>query len=423
MSSLKFLYVNNNQLSGCYDPALLAFCSQLNAVSNNNASISNGNNFDVPWEDFCNSGSGNCDGDVWPGDMNNDGIVDENETLFWGIAAFRTGPPRPNATTNWNPEPAQAWQFDAEMVNNKHQDADGNGIIDGADLQVVDLNFGRTIGTNPASFIARTLNYRLEPLSPASGNMRYALHIEDFDGNPVMAHGIAGTLDFDDMPLTDVSIDVAGSSLAPDEVFERFDSDQKQFSFGITRTDGINTLCNDVMAVLTLTMDSTPTNETFRVDINKGSKIEVNGNLDGMASMSFYDSHTNFSPASNNLIITASVMHEQCSTLGKVSAEAYGGMPPYFYAWSTGANTAVNGQIPIYDNNGNLICASPCPQFANPTGDIADSACQANQTVTSDGTIPTGGDVQFKAGQSIILEKDFKVQANANFSAEIDGCQ
>jgi len=59
----------------------------------------------------------------------------------------------------------------------------------------------------------------------------------------------------------------------------------------------------------------------------------------------------------------------------------------------------------------------------NPTGDISDSNCQANEMVTSDGTIPTGGNVQFQAGQNIILENGFEVQSNANFSAEIEDCQ
>jgi len=449
MSTLKFLYVHDNQLSGCYDPALLALCGQLNAVSSTNANISDGNNFSVPWEDFCDAQVGNCDTGVWPGDMNNDGIVDENEVLFWGIAAFRMGPPRPNATTNWNQQPAQAWQLDTEAVNNKHQDADGSGTIDGADLQVVDLNFGLTTGPSLASFVPNTLNYRLEPLAPAGGNMRYALHVEDFDGNDIMAHGVACTVDFNDMPLTNVSIDVTGSSLTPDEVFEVFNTAQNRLSLALTRTDGVNTLCDGAVAVLTLTTNNAPTGESFNMDINKGNKIEVNGDLDGIANMSFYDSYVGFSPASNNLIINASVLHEQCSMLGKASVEVYGGVPPYFYTWSTGANTAevenlpsgtytvvvgdvagnnksltvqINGQIPIYDNNGNLICASPCPQFANPTGDIGDSACQANEILTSDGTIPTGGDVQFKAGENIILEGGFEVQPNANFSAEIDDC-
>lgn len=136
--------------------------------------------------------------------------------------------------------------------------------------------------------------------------------------------------------------------------------------------------------------------------------------------------------------------------LGRASVEVYGGVQPYFYVWSTGANTAevenlpsgtytvvvsdvvgnnksltveINGQIPVYDNNGNLICESPCPPLLDPTGDIGNSTVHANQTVTSDGNIPAGGDVQFKAGETIILEGGFEIQPNAKFSAEIDDCQ
>lgn len=78
LSNLNYLYLNNNQLastipasfsnltniilirlhdnllSGCYDPSLTNLCNLTNA------NISDGNNFDAPWEDFCLSGSGAC---------------------------------------------------------------------------------------------------------------------------------------------------------------------------------------------------------------------------------------------------------------------------------------------------------------------------------------------------------------------------
>lgn len=60
LSDLIFLRVYNNQLSGCYDAALLSLCSQLDAASNTNSSISNGNSFDANWESFCSSGAGTC---------------------------------------------------------------------------------------------------------------------------------------------------------------------------------------------------------------------------------------------------------------------------------------------------------------------------------------------------------------------------
>lgn len=54
LSNLTELLVDYNDLSGCYDVALSGLCSQLN--TSNNASISEGNNFDADWEDFCVTG-------------------------------------------------------------------------------------------------------------------------------------------------------------------------------------------------------------------------------------------------------------------------------------------------------------------------------------------------------------------------------
>jgi len=53
------LGVYSNQLSGCYDANLMNLCSQLIATYNN-TSISNGNNFDATWEDFCSIGLAAC---------------------------------------------------------------------------------------------------------------------------------------------------------------------------------------------------------------------------------------------------------------------------------------------------------------------------------------------------------------------------
>ncbi len=56
LDNLSHLYLDNNQLSGCYDPGLVGLCGQLQ----NSYRVSNGNNFDALWDDFCNNGTGSC---------------------------------------------------------------------------------------------------------------------------------------------------------------------------------------------------------------------------------------------------------------------------------------------------------------------------------------------------------------------------
>ncbi len=56
LTKLIYLRVATNDLSGCYDSNLLNLCNQLNSATNTNSAISNGNNFDTPWESFCTAG-------------------------------------------------------------------------------------------------------------------------------------------------------------------------------------------------------------------------------------------------------------------------------------------------------------------------------------------------------------------------------
>jgi len=57
---LTHLFLYNNQLSGCYPESLTNMCGQLSSNYSTNTFISDGNNFDAPWEDFCNTGAGTC---------------------------------------------------------------------------------------------------------------------------------------------------------------------------------------------------------------------------------------------------------------------------------------------------------------------------------------------------------------------------
>ncbi len=60
LNNLNRLYLSNNNISGCYPNQYINFYYQLYSKSNTNAAISDGNNFDAPWRDFCITGIGSC---------------------------------------------------------------------------------------------------------------------------------------------------------------------------------------------------------------------------------------------------------------------------------------------------------------------------------------------------------------------------
>jgi len=61
LTNLTWFEINDNNLSGCYDINLVNFCTQLShSFDNGDADISNGNNFDAPWDNFCATAEGSC---------------------------------------------------------------------------------------------------------------------------------------------------------------------------------------------------------------------------------------------------------------------------------------------------------------------------------------------------------------------------
>lgn len=58
MNNLNSLTLFNNQLNGCYTDNLANLCAQLEPIYSTNTYISDGNNLEATWEDFCNNGTG-----------------------------------------------------------------------------------------------------------------------------------------------------------------------------------------------------------------------------------------------------------------------------------------------------------------------------------------------------------------------------
>lgn len=82
---------------------------------------------------------------VFPGDANYDGVVNGSDILAMCVGTGLSGPMRPNATTQWVGQPAPDWAFGLDTgVNDKHCDANGNGMIESGDYHVAYQNYFMT---------------------------------------------------------------------------------------------------------------------------------------------------------------------------------------------------------------------------------------------------------------------------------------
>lgn len=87
---------------------------------------------------------------VWPGDVNNNGIVNEIDFLYWGWAVGAIGAEREDTGTDWQAYPAPApWMENfPNGLNYYYADCDGDGQVDEQDVrQAIQENFGQTHGT------------------------------------------------------------------------------------------------------------------------------------------------------------------------------------------------------------------------------------------------------------------------------------
>ncbi len=457
LSSLSWLKLSDNQLTGCYPSNLMNLCNQLTIISNTNAHISSGNNFDAPWEDFCNNGTGICPELVWPGDFNNDGIASNEDLLYWGLAEGNIGSMRPNATTDWLGQDSPEWSSFVDGINSKHQDADGNGIVDIQDLQVLIDNYGSTHSFSEESVALATTEFRLElsgitPLNGDSALIEYTLFLES-NGQPGVAHGTSCSIDLGALPIQTVNLNTTGSSLEPQEAIKSLNTTGNKLDIALTRTDKNNKLCNgSIVTVQSIVIvNDIPTGEPFSINVNGGSRIIANGDVEPINSTSLFSIWTGDGTLNNNFTPTVSVIHEQCGQPGQASVQISGGAEPYSYQWSTGATSPeannllagmysvtvsdatgfstvvpiyVDAQyLPVYDDAGNLLDCSAivCPAILTPTGTL-NGDYQAGTEVKTNGTIPTGQSGSLKAGQTIHLDNGFSILPGATLSAEIEDC-
>ena len=87
--------------------------------------------------------------DIWPGDINNNGIVNGVDVLYLGLGYNATGPEREDGSSDWEAQPLDTpWgQNFPDGTNYAYGDCNGDGVIDEDDLEeAIEENFGLTHG-------------------------------------------------------------------------------------------------------------------------------------------------------------------------------------------------------------------------------------------------------------------------------------
>jgi hypothetical protein len=90
---------------------------------------------------------------VYPGNTNNDSIVDVRDVLPIGLYYGKTGPPRSGATTTWKKQfIGQSWT----PVNAGYADCNGNGVVDSNDVIAIIQNWYATKAGGVPSGLVRS---------------------------------------------------------------------------------------------------------------------------------------------------------------------------------------------------------------------------------------------------------------------------
>jgi len=393
LNNLTLFEVYNNNLSDCYSYDInLLLCEQLifpDDKEDGNYYISNGNNFDATWSQLCESGTGMgvcmSDTDVYPGDLNHDGIVNNQDVSLSGLFLYNSGPQRaPEHQNNqWYPHPASDWDIlNSQNKDIKHHDCNGDGQIDENDQQAVEDNMGE-VWDNTA-----TLSNSTNPVPPCESDYQVLLHPIDqvYDGFLVMNVALERR---------------AGGNLTLQSGYFTVDYSDVE---GVFSQAGIIPLPTSWLGIneFNLWYESTelPAEKKIEVGFTKTNNTNSEGNgVIGQLILAYDNSSVLLSGTSDN------IYEFRVSTVGVHNSNAQ--------------FTAIEDQI-LQVNVGNNNCQS---NWTITTETPFQNEYKSNGNIKTEGLLIIGEKQQVKyQANRVTLKSGFRVKADAGFRAEFGSC-
>lgn len=293
-------------------------------------------------------------GCVWPGDFDNNGIVDAYDLIPLGIAFGETGDERPNASLEWEPQPAPAWSGSlSDGTNYNHIDGDGNGVINLNDPAAIDANYGKVHALINANSYPESSDFSIIPevfiqTDNEDGQIvSVNLQLENPNNKPV--YSFVGSYDYSAMGNS-ASMDFSNSLLGVENT--DFVAVQRDFGgrieFAITLTDGNSSI--NIGDIGTLVVEDEyyshgeegPQSTAGQIILEKNIIGDANGNLVDIGEQIislFYDEDTEVGTDfvnNNSLALVTHVNLSDCYQLADARMQVLSGTAPFTYQWSDG---------------------------------------------------------------------------------------
>lgn len=404
-----------------------------------------------------------CDEDkVWPGDLNNDGIVDAHDYLSLLMRnSDYEGCARDSITAEWKGFSAIDFPFDknSPFVNNKYLDANGDGIVNGIDIKAINYNYNKIRPSYVERFGGNLpFHFQFEPTQDAPPEqISFDVYLKtDLD----TIDGIAISFYYGDKAIgkgLDVSKSLLGNKIIKNN------SEKNSFDIACTEFNSFDFDSIPIARIFalkssfdTLDISSTVTARSVNFDAKQGRIIivesvgtdtiytarEVTTHLH---EADFIDGSSGLAVSEDTLtlLLCATVEHADCNGFGSIALQPMESeIDKVQYRWNTGDTTkTLTNLIPgtytvtatptninkasfIYDYEvkNNAFNCPTCPkQLVLPTTQ-SQGVRRAGSQIIASNQIPSNGNVVYQAGKSIILKPGFHVKTGGQFLAAIEAC-
>lgn len=234
---------------------------------------------------------------VYPGDANKDGRANLYDLLMLGVGNKKTGPERPNSSTEWSPQAAPNWTNSTPKgINYKHFDCDGDGSVSDIDLAAINTNYTPCIKSK-APIVNGSPHVRLVfekdsiQIERGSGKLGINARLEVVGDvkNQIPIYGIAVYLRYNSSQVNDLFVQYNDASFlgAEEDVLWSFKDQPKsnQLDLAASKVGGKGVKESGAIAFVTsivdadIIMKANPSGHgQFEIELEGGVVVDENGN-------------------------------------------------------------------------------------------------------------------------------------------------